>query len=167
MLLQNPKPSRYFRNMAVHPQFPIPNSQPQRRQAEAFASRRSPLHSTSPMPPPGDVGGTLSASAIAGGTVTGHHMLHIDCYSRSKEELPTASASNLALSAQGVAPGASSTSPMVIIPASRNSYLSPPRPERRPARQGASQVQSARSGWGTGAFTQPYHKGTRFLRRLP
>jgi speckle-type POZ protein len=40
------------------------------------------------MPPPGDVGGTLSASAIAGGTVTGHHMLHIDCYSRSKEELP-------------------------------------------------------------------------------
>ena len=44
------------------------------------------------MPPPesaaGGHGGTLSASAIVGGTVTGHHLLQIDCYSRSKEELP-------------------------------------------------------------------------------
>lgn len=45
------------------------------------------------MPPPesaaGDPGGTLSASAIVGGTVTGHHLLQIDCYSRTKEELPS------------------------------------------------------------------------------
>ncbi|KAG2538042.1 hypothetical protein PVAP13_9NG390400 [Panicum virgatum] len=37
----------------------------------------------------GGHGGTLSASAIVGGTVTGHHLLQIDCYSRSKEELPS------------------------------------------------------------------------------
>ncbi|CAL4933466.1 unnamed protein product [Urochloa decumbens] len=36
-----------------------------------------------------DLGGTFSASAIVGGTVTGHHLLHIDCYSQTKEELPT------------------------------------------------------------------------------
>lgn len=57
--------------------------------AASRSPTRSPLHSTSPMPPPGDGGGTRSASAIAGGTVTGHHMLHINCYSRSKDELPT------------------------------------------------------------------------------
>ncbi|CAL4941863.1 unnamed protein product [Urochloa decumbens] len=37
----------------------------------------------------GDLGGTFSASGIVGGTVTGHHLLHIDCYSQTKEELPT------------------------------------------------------------------------------
>ncbi|CAN6318451.1 unnamed protein product [Urochloa humidicola] len=37
----------------------------------------------------GDLGGTLSASAIVGGSVTGRHLLHIDCYSQSKAELPT------------------------------------------------------------------------------
>ncbi|CAN6311125.1 unnamed protein product [Urochloa humidicola] len=36
-----------------------------------------------------DIGHTLSASAIVGGTVTGHHLLHIDCYTQTKEELPT------------------------------------------------------------------------------
>ncbi|KAK3153733.1 hypothetical protein QOZ80_2BG0180410 [Eleusine coracana subsp. coracana] len=44
------------------------------------------------MPPPSltadDFGGDLSASAIIGGTVTGHHLLHIDGYSQTKEELP-------------------------------------------------------------------------------
>ncbi|RLN15716.1 hypothetical protein C2845_PM02G13040 [Panicum miliaceum] len=62
------------------------NSRAQRRQNP----RR---HSTSHMPPPesatGDLSGTLSASAIVGGTVTGHHLLHIDCYSQTKAELPT------------------------------------------------------------------------------
>ncbi|PVH31853.1 hypothetical protein PAHAL_9G247700 [Panicum hallii] len=45
------------------------------------------------MPPPesaaGDLSGTLSASAIVGGTMTGHHLLHIDCYWQTKAELPT------------------------------------------------------------------------------
>jgi speckle-type POZ protein len=29
------------------------------------------------------------ASAVVGDTVTGHHILHVDCYSRTKEELPS------------------------------------------------------------------------------
>ncbi|CAN6311124.1 unnamed protein product [Urochloa humidicola] len=36
----------------------------------------------------GDLDDTLSSSSIVGGTVTGHHLLHIDCYSQTKEELP-------------------------------------------------------------------------------
>ncbi|CAN6305175.1 unnamed protein product [Urochloa humidicola] len=32
---------------------------------------------------------TLSASAIVGSTVNGHHLLHIDCYSQTKQDLPT------------------------------------------------------------------------------
>lgn len=45
------------------------------------------------MPPPkraaADLGDAFSASAIVGGTATGYHLLHIDCYSQTKEELPT------------------------------------------------------------------------------
>ncbi|KAL6643079.1 hypothetical protein ACP70R_021260 [Stipagrostis hirtigluma subsp. patula] len=37
----------------------------------------------------GEVGGPHSASAIVGGTVTGYHVLHIDGYSRTRDELPT------------------------------------------------------------------------------
>ncbi|CAL4933467.1 unnamed protein product [Urochloa decumbens] len=44
------------------------------------------------MPPPasaaGDLDDALSSSSIVGGTVTGHHLLHIDCYSGTKEDLP-------------------------------------------------------------------------------
>ncbi|CAL4924967.1 unnamed protein product [Urochloa decumbens] len=45
------------------------------------------------MPPPASTAGdldddALSSSSIVGGTVTGHHLLHIDCYSRTKEDLP-------------------------------------------------------------------------------
>jgi speckle-type POZ protein len=45
------------------------------------------------MPPPkraaADLGDAFSASAIVGGTATGYHLLHIDCYSQTKEDLPT------------------------------------------------------------------------------
>ncbi|KAL6643072.1 hypothetical protein ACP70R_021253 [Stipagrostis hirtigluma subsp. patula] len=37
----------------------------------------------------GDVAGPGSASAIVGDTASGYHLLHIDGYSRTKEELPT------------------------------------------------------------------------------
>lgn len=37
----------------------------------------------------GDVGCTPCDSAIVGDTVTGHHVLHIDCYARTKDEVPT------------------------------------------------------------------------------
>ncbi|CAN6288193.1 unnamed protein product [Urochloa humidicola] len=42
------------------------------------------------MPPPASAAGDLdkSSSSIVGGTVTGHHHLHINCYSRTKEDLP-------------------------------------------------------------------------------
>ncbi|OEL38398.1 hypothetical protein BAE44_0000583 [Dichanthelium oligosanthes] len=45
------------------------------------------------MPPPGSAAGYVpcpcSASAIVGETVAGQHLLHIDGYSRTLEELPT------------------------------------------------------------------------------
>ncbi|CAN6299353.1 unnamed protein product [Urochloa humidicola] len=45
------------------------------------------------MPAPGSAalgdGEPRSASAIVGGAVTGHHLLHIDGYSRTKDKLPT------------------------------------------------------------------------------
>ncbi|CAN6288156.1 unnamed protein product [Urochloa humidicola] len=43
------------------------------------------------MPAPGSGAGDASASAIFADTATGHHVLHIDNYSRTKEELPNGS----------------------------------------------------------------------------
>lgn len=65
-----------------------------RKSQEARAHRRQNPHRHSPshMPPAeiaaANLGDSPSASAIVGGTVAGHHLLHIDCYSRTKEELP-------------------------------------------------------------------------------
>nr|CAB3494685.1 unnamed protein product [Digitaria exilis] len=118
------------------------------------------------MPPPeiaaADLGDSPSASAIVGGTVSGNHLLHINCYSRTKEELPTGQY----IKSRPFGVGGSSW----FLSYYPNGYKS------EAAEfvsiflylyQGVAEpvkARSARSVWATGAVAQPDHNSTRFCK---